>query len=140
VADMHHYIFTSAPASEVHRLITTQDGLKAWWTVDTEATPELGSVARFGFDRRTTMFAMRIEELEPEHLKWTCIEGPEEWKGTELTFDLDPDPDGTGIIFTHAKWQSIEGMFAMCNTTWGELMHRLRDAAEGKKPGPHFKK
>ena len=27
-------------------------------------------------------------------------------------------------------------MFAMCNSSWGELMHRLKGYAEGKNPGP----
>jgi hypothetical protein len=28
----------------------------------------------------------------------------------------------------------------MCTTTWGELMYRLKAAAEGKKPEPLFSK
>jgi hypothetical protein len=27
-------------------------------------------------------------------------------------------------------------MVATCNSTWGELMYRLKDYAEGKNPGP----
>ena len=30
-------------------------------------------------------------------------------------------------------------MVATCNSTWGELMYRLKAHAEGKNPGPHWR-
>ena len=47
------------------------------------------------------------------------------------------------IADCHAKcneWptQSDADYFVACNTTWGELMLRLKAAAEGKNPGPLF--
>ena len=37
-------------------------------------------------------------------------------------------------------WRSTEGYFAVCNSTWGELMYRLKDYVEGKRPGPRWTK
>jgi hypothetical protein len=69
------------------------------------------------------------------------VEGPKapgEWPGTRITAELAPAEGGTRLRFAHRGWVSAEGAFAMCNTTWGELMHRLRDTAEGKGRGPLF--
>jgi len=30
-------------------------------------------------------------------------------------------------------------MYAICNSSWGELMHRLKDYVEGRNPGPRWK-
>jgi hypothetical protein len=35
-------------------------------------------------------------------------------------------------------WRSETDYFLNCNTTWGELMYRLKSAAEGKPRGPLF--
>ena len=42
------------------------------------------------------------------------------------------------LHFAHRDWQSLAGAYAMCNTTWGALMHRLKAVAEGEEPGPLF--
>src|SRR5262245_53306481 len=38
----------------------------------------------------------------------------------------------------HSTCKPIE-MYAICNSSWGELMHRLKDYVEGRNPGPHWK-
>ena len=43
------------------------------------------------------------------------------------------------LRFTHAGWRAEYDYFLSCNTTWGELMFRLKSAAEGKSCGPLFR-
>jgi hypothetical protein len=43
------------------------------------------------------------------------------------------------LHFTHGGWRSESAYFISCNTTWGELMYRLKAVAEGKSPGPLFR-
>jgi hypothetical protein len=42
------------------------------------------------------------------------------------------------LRFTHGGWRDATDYFTRCNTTWGELMYRLKAVAEGKAPGPLF--
>jgi len=42
------------------------------------------------------------------------------------------------VRFTHAGWESETDYFVSCTTTWGELMFRLKAAAEGKPRSPLF--
>jgi hypothetical protein len=44
------------------------------------------------------------------------------------------------LDFFHAQWRSETPYFTSCNTTWGELMFRLKAAAEGKPRGPLFRR
>jgi len=137
--DMHHEIEIAAPSKKVYEALTTSEGLRGWWTVDSQAEATVGSVAEFGFFNRETVFRMRIDRLRPRRrIIWTCLDGPEEWKGTVLTWALAPEGEGTKLHFKHGKWRSNKGAFAHCNSTWGALMYRLKAYAEGKEQGPHF--
>jgi uncharacterized protein YndB with AHSA1/START domain len=139
MAEMLHEIQIEAFPDKVFKALTTEEGLKSWWTADTEAKPRVGGVAVFGFFNRSIVFKMRIDRLEPDKLiKWTCEGDWEEWIGTKLQFDLELGDGGTLVRFSHSGWRSTEGVFAKCNTTWGALMVRLKDYCEGKTPGPFF--
>ncbi len=86
------------------------------------------------------MFRMRVEELVPrKRVAWLCQGDPQEWEGTQLTWDLEStESGGTDLRFAHRGWASTEGEYPRCNTTWGHLMHLLKDYAEGKPVEPHF--
>ena len=139
MAEMRHEITINAPAKQVYDAITTGSGLRQWWTADSVAEPLVGTIAEFGFFNRKTVFRMQIEELTPaKRVVWSCVGGPDEWKGTRLTWDLSTKGETTKVIFQHGGWASTEGDFGRCNSTWGALMYRLKGFAEGKSPGPHF--
>jgi uncharacterized protein YndB with AHSA1/START domain len=135
-----HQITIAAPPERVFEAITTREGFLGWWTDDAQAEPAIGSVDEFGFFHRSVVFHMRVDALDPpHHLHWTCIDGPEEWVGTEIDFRLGPDGrGGTVAHFQHGGWRTTSGHFPTSNTTWGHLMHRLKAYAEGREPGPYF--
>lgn len=139
MADLHHAIEIQASPEKVYQAIATDEGLRSWWTADSKTDSKVGGSAEFGFDNRGTIFRMRIEELRPgARVAWSCVGDPDDWKGTRLTWELSKTDDGTMLRFTHGHWRSAEGYFALCNSTWGELMYRLKDAVEGKRPGPRW--
>jgi hypothetical protein len=45
---------------------------------------------------------------------------------------------GDDVRFTHSGWKAVTEMFAICNSSWGELMYRLKNYVEGRNPGPHW--
>jgi len=64
---------------------------------------------------------------------------PSEWVGTNIEVDLEGMSNGkTRMKFGHKNWKSLQGAFAICNTTWGELMYRLKDSCEGHGRGALF--
>jgi len=140
--DSLHDITIAAPPERVFELLSTASGLRAWWTADSRASPAPGNVNVFGFNGGAVEFHFRIDENEaPHRLAWTCLAAPRvpaEWVGTRVTAEVASEDGKTRLRFAHRGWASAGGAYAMCNTTWGHLMHRLREVAEGGSPGPFF--
>jgi uncharacterized protein YndB with AHSA1/START domain len=140
VAEIKHQINVKAAPEKVYAAIATQAGLRRWWTADTEADEKVGGKAEFGFDKRGTVFRMKIEKLDPgKRVVWSCHGDNPEWAGTVLTWELTPEDDDTTLRFTHSDWKAITDLCAICNSTWGELMYRLKNYVEGRNPGPLWK-
>ena len=140
MAELRHQIPINAAPEKVYAALSTQAGLRGWWTLDATADEKVGGKAEFGFDNRQTIFRMNIEKLEPgKQVVWSCHGEQPEWIGTILTWDIRREGNITMLRFTQGEWKSMSEMYAMCNSSWGELVHRLRDYAEGKNPGPHWR-
>jgi uncharacterized protein YndB with AHSA1/START domain len=74
--DLVHLIGIAAPAEEIYRAITTEDGIRAWWTTAVKMDDKAGGMAVFSFFELTTVFQMRIEQLTPPSLvRWKCTGG-----------------------------------------------------------------
>ena len=140
--DSLHEIFVQADPETVFKAWTTSNGLASWWTRNSRASDQRSGVNVFVFDGGRVEFHFRIEEqIQGRRVRWIGVEAakmPEEWVDTRLEVDLTPVDGGTQMRFGHNGWRSTEGVYRVCNTTWGELMYRLRDYCEGKGRGPLF--
>lgn len=140
MVEIKHQIKVKAAPEKVYSAIATQASLRRWWTADASAEETVGGKAEFGFDKRATVFRMKIERLDPgKRVVWICHGDHPEWAGTVLTWELSPDHDGTTLRFTHGNGKAMTDFCALCNSTWGELMYRLRNYEEGRNPGPLWK-
>lgn len=143
MVDSLHEIPIQAGREAVYDAWTTAEGLRGWWTADTRAAGEVGGVHEFGFMGGAVRFHFRVDALEPGRgVRWTGMAGPgmpDEWVDTRVEVSLADGKDGGTVLrFGHLGWKSADGDFRMCNTTWGQLMYRLRDHCEGKGRGPLF--
>jgi uncharacterized protein YndB with AHSA1/START domain len=135
VPDIQHTIQIAAKPEIVYPLVATGKGFGQWWAAD---VTEAGGVVELGFFNRNTVYRLRLKDSEPPaHAEWVCETG-DEWHGTQIGFRLLETKSGTQVRFTHGSWRSETDYFVNCNTTWGELMFRLKAAAEGKSRGPLF--
>lgn len=154
--NIRHTLFIASDAATVYRAVTSQEGLAAWWTPETVATAEQGSIARFNFGP-VYYKEMKIMSLEPTLVTWLCIAGTEEWLGTTLSFHfLEDDKEtfykthpetngqleqhvqekGTLLVFQHDNWKDYTAMFAECNYTWGRFLWSLKCYCETGKGLP----
>jgi uncharacterized protein YndB with AHSA1/START domain len=141
--DSLHEIAIEAPIRTVFEAWTTQRGLASWWTADCCVAGGPGRVNVFGFDARSVQLHFHVDaEVAPTRVQWTGIAGPkmpDEWVGTTIDVELVADGEWrTRVRFSHRDWATFEGAYRSCNTTWGELLYRLRDACEGRGSGPLF--
>jgi hypothetical protein len=76
------------PADQVCHVINSQAGLLGWWTTDTKAKAEVGSIARFSSGEKYFK-EINATELKPgTHVKWTCIKAVDECIGNIISFDF----------------------------------------------------
>jgi uncharacterized protein YndB with AHSA1/START domain len=135
--NMPHQIMINATPEKVYDAITTTEGIKGWWSTDAKVEPQVGSIAEVAFYNRQAVFQLHIDRLEPGKLvEWTAQHDMPAWKGTKIRFDLSVNENGATIVnFNHSGFTSMEGPYAMINTTWGSLMYILKQYVEGKNPG-----
>ncbi|MCI0389905.1 MAG: SRPBCC domain-containing protein [Acidobacteria bacterium] len=139
MADLHHYIQIDVPAAKVYDAVATQKGMRGWWTADSHLEERVGGKAEFGFDNRAMVFRMAIDALEPGKLvRMTCAGDHPEWAGTHLEWRITEEGGKSAVSFIHRDWRESTPFYASCNSTWGELMYRLKAYVESGKPAPHW--
>jgi uncharacterized protein YndB with AHSA1/START domain len=139
--DLIHRIGIEAPAEKIYQAITTEEGIRAWWTTDVKMDSKVGGQAVFGFFSHSTVFTMRIEALTPGKLvQWKCVENTSpDWIGTTQEFRLEPESDGeVELKFCHGGWVSGGDHCYYCNTTWGHLLVCLKQYVEKGVKNPYF--
>jgi hypothetical protein len=135
MADLRHRLQISASPEEVYPLVASAQGFRQWWAAD--ITEPAGRI-ELGFFNRATVYRLRSQSsYAPVEAEFLCETGAE-WSGTRLIFHLETAGSGTLVRFTHAGWPADTDYFVSCNTVWGELMFRLKAAAEGRPRGPLF--
>ena len=104
MVDIVHRIGATASQEDVYAALTTIDGLAGWWTEDTKADgdPE-GSAASSGSGStaRPSPAASTCGcwSAPVECVLWEVVEGPDEWLGTHIEFELSQEDGYTIVMF-----------------------------------------
>ena len=135
---LHKVGVKGATPDEVYDALTTLDGLAGWWTTDTTGRSRprwRGGVPlpRGGFD-------MEVRELDrAKRVLWAVVDGPEEWLGTTVTWELRQEDGYTIVLFTHEGWREPVEFMHHCSTKWGVYLLSLKSLVEtgrGRAPSP----
>jgi uncharacterized protein YndB with AHSA1/START domain len=142
VADIIHRIGIKAPPTKVYEAVATTQGVAGWWTRDTRGTAKVGGKVNVRFRRdgkEIGAMDFEVTKLEPHRVvNWRFLDGPPEWVGTDVTFDLSQDGDTTILNFGHRNWREPVEFMAHCSTKWAVFLLSLRELVEtGQgKPAP----
>jgi uncharacterized protein YndB with AHSA1/START domain len=143
MVDIIHRVGIKAPISKVYDALATVDGVAGWWTQETSGSSKVGDTmeVRFRSPDGKELGAMKMDvvELEPgRKVHWRFAEGPDEWIGTDATFDLTREGDYTIVNFGHRNWREPVEFMGHCSMKWAIFMHSLKELVEtGKgKPSP----
>src|SRR6185369_10681456 len=97
--DILHKIDVRSSPAATYAALTTLDGLSGWWTTTTQGNPEVSGTIAFRFGPLGG-FDMKVLELQPaRRVLWQVVDGPEEWIGTKVSFELKADGDFTAVLF-----------------------------------------
>ena len=144
MVDIIHRIGIKSSTAQVYNALSTIRGLSNWWTEEVEGDEEKGGKIKFTFRSGTGdimgEMVMEVQELNPQKdIRWRCIDGPAEWIGTDITFELSQQDDQTIIIFGHRNWREAVEFTAHCSMKWAVFLLSLREYVETGtgKPSPH---
>jgi uncharacterized protein YndB with AHSA1/START domain len=137
MADILHRIGVNAPRERIYDAVSTREGLSEWWTRTVDGESRVGGELSFYFGGPDPGMTAEIDTLEePRRVAWTCIQGPDEWMGTHITFDIDENDDETVLRFAHSDWREPSEFMSHCNTKWGLFLLGLKSGLEGGKATP----
>ncbi|HLI59913.1 MAG TPA: SRPBCC domain-containing protein [Solirubrobacteraceae bacterium] len=129
-----HRLTIDAPPERVHRLAATREGIEQWWTGRPVAGGDAvgGRFAVYFRDLARPAAVFELLERDAERIAWRCVEGPEDWLETRVTYVLRPREDGgTTLLFSHEGWRGENEFMHGCSTNWGSYLMSLKSGAEG---------
>ena len=83
---------------------------------------------------------MKVLELDPaKRVQWQVVDGPAEWIGTKVNWDIRQEGDWTIVLFKHQGWREPVEFMHHCSTKWGVFLLSLKSLLETGKgaPAPH---
>lgn len=104
--------------------------VRGWWSGEVEGeTDQLGAEFTYRYEHvhRTTQ---KITELIPgKKVVWhvtdsdlSFVKDKEEWKGTDIIFDISAKDGKTEVRFTHAGLAPQIECYGNCSNAWGVLI------------------
>jgi uncharacterized protein YndB with AHSA1/START domain len=133
--DILHRVGIESSVNATYRALTTREGLAGWWTRDTQGESRIGGVLQFRFGAGG--FDMKVLELEPgKRVLWEVIEGPQEWIGTKVRWDLKQEGDHAVVLLQHQGWKEPVEFMHHCSTKWAVFLMSLKSLVETGKGAP----
>ena len=139
MVDILHRVGATASPAEVYAALATTEGLAGWWTEDTTGDAGVGGVIRFRFEGAPEPggFDMRVLESRPtERVLWEVVDGPEQWIGTKVRFELEQEDDYTIVLFSHEGWREPVEFMHHCSTKWATFLVSLKALVETGRGAP----
>lgn len=138
--DILHRVGIKSSLAEVYTALATPEGVAGWWTRETRGESEVGGVLKTKFiadGKHIGGFDLEILELQPgKRVLWQVVEGPAEWIGTKIVFELKREDDFTIVLFKHQDWKEAGEFMHHCSTKWGSYLLSLKSFVETGKGAP----
>jgi hypothetical protein len=61
---------------------------------------------------------------------WQVVDGPEEWIGTKVSWELKQDGDYVIVLFKHLDWKEPVEFMHHCSTKWAIFLMSLKSLVE----------
>lgn len=121
---------------DVFKKLTSIEGLRKWWTMQTTGNADLNGIIDFRFGDQYHIQMKVIKIVQNKLVQWQCTHADEDWIGTVVSFELDTEKGKTLVRFTHDKWPTHGDFFAHCNLSWAKYLLSLRLLLETGKGQP----
>ena len=131
-----HFVEFNAGSDIVFKALTSENGLKSWWTTKVTAENSIEGIIHFTF-RGDFNPDMEITKLDiNKTIHWKCISGHDNWLHNTFSFDLTTARDNTHLLFVQNYAQELnDAVYGAYNYNWGYYLESLRlycDEGKGK--------
>lgn len=122
-----HTITIDAPAERVYAAVTTQQGLTGWYTPTAKIEARVGGINEFTFGSYGAL-RFRVGTLDPNRrVDWVGIDCPPEWKGTHVSFDIEPGGmESINFTFSHTGLPPEYAELGCFNYLWGQYVRSIK--------------
>ena len=138
--DILHRVGVKASVADTYKALTTREGLAGWWTTNTTGESTVGGSLNFRFlvgGKDIGGFEMKVLELTPaSRVLWQVVDGPAEWIGTRISWELKQEDDHAIVLFQHLDWKEPVEFMYHCSTKWGVFLMSLKSLVETGKGDP----
>ncbi|WP_187442083.1 SRPBCC family protein [Sutcliffiella horikoshii] len=147
--DYHAEITLPIPALKLYHSVSTEEGVRSWWTVFTKLEHEVGGTAEFRFPKAGFYVKAEITELVPNQLvEWKVIDSlhPEssgfqslrDWEGTVIRFEIQSVTEKVSVLqFTHVGLNEELECFDACQRGWTSYLTSLQNLVVSGKGTPY---
>ena len=140
MVDIVHRIGATASQEDVYAALTTIDGLAGWWTEDTTGDQRGRRSHPVPLRRRSGARRLRHAGAGGARRPSACAgrswQGPEEWVGTHVGFELSQEDGYTIVMFEHSGWREVVPFMYHCSTKWATFLMSLKELVEDGKGQP----
>lgn len=142
MVDILHRVGATGSVDDVYKSLATIDGLASWWTENVTGDDAVGGVIKFDFifEPGGEVFGsihMKVLEARPgELVLWEVVDGPPEWIGTTVRFELKQEDDYAIIKFSQVGWKEPVDFMYHCSTRWATFLMSLKQLIETGKGAP----
>lgn len=138
--DQDQSFTTSITVSQTpHEVFQAVTNVRGWWSEHIVGeTAQLGD--EFEFEVKGVHYSKQklVEVIPDQRVVWlvteanmTFIEDHDEWKGTQVIFDIKSDGDKTTLTFTHQGLVPAIACYQACMPAWTQYIeHSLKQLIE----------
>lgn len=124
--DIRHDFWIDATPAEVFASFGSEEGMDAWWTLESSVDPRPEGEYRLffgeGYDWRAVVSRFEADAV----IEWTLTDAQEDWVGTRVRFQLAPARNGTSVQFSHEGWGEAGSHYRISSYCWAMYLRLLK--------------
>jgi uncharacterized protein YndB with AHSA1/START domain len=126
-----HAVHIHVSPSAVFSALTTETGLRGWWTKRVTVEEEVGGIIAFTF---AGDFNPQMKQVILDHdrkVVWQCVGGHANWMDNTFTFTLTERNGETMLMFAQDYARELtDEVYGIYNFNWGYYLNSLKRFCE----------
>jgi hypothetical protein len=134
----------AADRETIHRTLSSQDGIRGWWSSRTSGPDASGHLEVSFPDLPGHPFGFAVIQDDAERIEWRTGDFPPPWAGTTVRWDISDAPADappgaiTRLNFSHRDFDADNPVIPGVTPIWTQIILRLKGYAETGTSDPFF--